>query len=139
MTPIIAKFCALRKQPIAILPPQSSAMAEKTLNQILAENLRAVLAARALSDKELGKKANVSPRTIANYKADEQEFTAKGKERSAKLAEIERIAAALDLHPLQLLTDRSEQERRAQEIAQILAGQVPAKPGAQEKRLRHAA
>jgi transcriptional regulator with XRE-family HTH domain len=139
MIPMIAKFCAPRKQPIAMQSAQSSAMVKKTLNQILAENLKAVLAARSLSAKELGKKARVSPRTIGNYTADEQAFTASGKERSAKLAEIERIAAALDVHPLQLLTDRAEQERRALEIAQILAGQVPDKPGAQEKRIRHAA
>lgn len=65
---IIAKFCALRKQHIAPSGLQSSAMAQKSLNQVLADNLNRVIEDRELSNKQLGKMAGVAPNTIANYR-----------------------------------------------------------------------
>lgn len=87
-------------------------MAGPPLNQTLARNLRTLMAARKISANRLGAKAKVSPRTIANYLAGDAEDAApagaSGKDRSAKLAEIERLAAALDVPPVALLMNASD-------------------------------
>lgn len=97
-------------------------MHRKSLNQVLAENLRTLMAANGWTESSLGKKAGVAPNTIGNYCEEEPQYTSSGKERSAKLAEIEKIAEALGVHPLQLLTDPAESARRVAEIAALLAG-----------------
>jgi hypothetical protein len=79
-------------------------MPPKSLNRLLADNLSAEMARRHLSDKGLGEKASVAPNTIANY-CRELPPTSTGKERSAKLLEVERIAQALGMHPLALLSE----------------------------------
>lgn len=148
--PIIAKFCALDKQPIAGSPSQSSAMEKKTLNQVLAENLAELMQNRQLSDKQLGLKASVSPRTIANYRnGPGTQPTHSGNERSAKLAELERIAEALGIDPVALLTDKAAQAKRVADLADaaraILSAPVSAgyeagaTPGSISKQRRQAA
>ena len=108
---IIAKFCALRKQHIAPSGLQSSAMAQKSLNQVLADNLNRVIEDRELSNKQLGKMAGVAPNTIANYRnATPDTITPSGKERSAKLAEVE-------LGQLGLQMMRAAQPRPAAPVA----------------------
>lgn len=99
-------------------------MPPKTLNQVLAENLRRLRDERGMSNNTLGAKAGVSPRTIANYLAPEEAGTqpTSGKERSAKLAEVQLIAAALGVHPVVLLTDSSER----MDVARGLLDQVAA-------------
>ena len=52
----------------------------------------------------LGTKAGIAPNTIGNYLAPEGEFTSKGKQRSAKLTEVERLATALGVSVLDLLS-----------------------------------
>lgn len=129
--PMFAKFCAPVKQPIASHGPQSLAMARKSLNQVLAENLRSLMGDHGLSAAELGRRAKVAPNTIGNYlRLDEPQHTARGKERSAKLTEVEAIAAVLGIHPMALLTDPAEQQARAHQIAQLLAGDLPVPPSA---------
>ena len=97
-------------------------MSKKSLNQLLAESLNRLMESRNLSNLRLGQKARVAPNTIANYrKADGTDFTASGKERSAKLAEVERLAIALDVHPLYLLTDSAEWQQRAQAVALMMS------------------
>lgn len=96
-------------------------MAQKSLNQILALSLRRLMAERGLSENELGRRAKVAPNTIGNYCNPDPQYTSKGKERSAKLAEIDRIAVALGVPALTLLTDPEELERREQAI-KVLSG-----------------
>ncbi len=135
---IIAKFCAIDKQHIAATHGQSSAMAKKSLNQVLAENLNRLFVQRQLTNKALGKKAGVAPNTIANYRAGNGEAaTASGKERSAKLAEVERIANALGVDPLYLLTDPEQHALRVQAITSaVLSATMPAQnsPGSQQSK-----
>ncbi len=99
-------------------------MAGKTMNQVLGENLRALMTERGLSANALGPKAGLSPNTVGNYlKAadrDPETMPTTGKERSAKLAEVEMLAAALGVSPLALLTDRAELERQAAAISALV-------------------
>ncbi len=105
-------------------------MGSKTLNQVLADTLNRLMTERNLSNYQLGRLAHVAPNTIANYRnAAGDKFTSTGKERSAKLAEVERIARALHVHPLALLTDPAEHARRAAHIAHMLAEPAPDWPG----------
>lgn len=82
----------------------------KSLNQVLGEVLTAEMKRRQLSANALGARAGLAPNTIGNYMRGSQEVGVKGKERSAKLAEVERLAQALGVSPLLLLTDPVESE-----------------------------
>ena len=82
-------------------------MGKKSLNLLLAENLAAELKAQKLSARALGDKAEVSPRTIGNYLNVDPPKTSTGKDRSATLHAIDKIAAKLKISPLALLIDRS--------------------------------
>ena len=90
---------------------------KKSLNQCLAENLERLLIERKLSANVLGPRANVSPNTINNYlrlkSSAEPAVSAKGKEKSAKLTEIERIASALRVPALSLLQISGVEEKMA--------------------------
>jgi transcriptional regulator with XRE-family HTH domain len=108
----LAKFCEVRKQHIANRDSQNVAM-PKSLNQVLGEVLSAEMKRRHLSANALGARAGLAPNTIGNYMRGAQaENTAgvKGKERSAKLAEVERLAQALGVSPIYLLSDRGGSE-----------------------------
>lgn len=98
-------------------------MTGRSLNQILAITLNAVMQARKLSNSKLASMSGVAEATIRNYRkaAADPERTSSGKERSAKLAEVQLLADALKLHPLALLTDPADIQRRAGAIAQALA------------------
>lgn len=80
-------------------------MSKKTANQILAERLAHFMKVRGHSNSSLGKRAGIAPNTVGNYLEKNPQTTSTGKERSAKLAEIERLADALDVTILDLLTD----------------------------------
>lgn len=108
-------------------------MSSKSLNQLLAENLTRLMEARQLTNKALAAKAGVAANTIANYKRGASPaFTARGKSRSAKLLEVERLAEALNVDPLLLLTDAEAQARRVQAIAEALVASSTAVPAAAE-------
>lgn len=104
-------------------------MPSKTLNQILAENLQTLMDAQGLSQNALGAKAGVSPRTVANYLAPADAHTqpSSGKERSAKLAEVQMLAAALGVHPVVLLVDKDVRASVALDLlAQVAAAEKSA-------------
>ena len=101
---IFSKFCVTRKQPFANQVTQSIAMPHPSLTQILADRLNELVVASGLSNLALGRKAGVAANTIGNYRNAAGEFTSTGKPRSARLAEVERIADALGVPPLYLLT-----------------------------------
>lgn len=102
--PSIANFCDGYKQPFALGTGHSAAMAA-TLNERLSRNLRALLEHRGISFKKLGKLSGVGDRTVSNYCQAEIDTTATGKQRSAKLHELELIAQALGIDPLDLLRE----------------------------------
>lgn len=99
-------------------------MATKTLNQTLGENLKALMDDRGLSANVLGKRAGLAPNTVGNYlKAglrDPDTMPTTGKERSAKLTEVEMLARALGVSPLSLLTDPDVLAQQARSIAEVL-------------------
>lgn len=68
MAPSITKLCAPHKPPIARLTSHSFAMAKKTLNQLLGENLASLMSKHELSDKKLGQMDGVAPSTSATPK-----------------------------------------------------------------------
>lgn len=79
-------------------------MGKTTLNQLLAENLANLMAIKKVSANQLGAQAGLSPRTLANYLKKDHNPTSTGKERSAKLTEVEQLATALGVHPIELLS-----------------------------------
>lgn len=83
-------------------------MPKKTLTQILADRLNELIPASNLSDSAFAKRAGVAGNTISNYRTAAYEFTSKGKPRSAELGNVERIAAALGVHPLELLRPKED-------------------------------
>lgn len=92
----------------------------KTLNQVLGEALTKIMGERQLSANSLAPRAGVSPRTLANYMKGAQAKVLtgdQGKERSATLEVVERIAAALGLSPLHLLTDPTAPMTAGQRLA----------------------
>lgn len=78
---------------------------QKTSNQALAANLKRYMDARGLSCLALSKLAKVAANTIGNYLDTEAPVTATGKERSAKLTEVEKLARALGVTVAQMLDD----------------------------------
>lgn len=129
---IIAKFCGMRKRPFADYTQQSLAMAAKSLNQVLGENLLALMTARNISANALGPVAGLAPNTIGNYlkaaSGDREVNPTSGKERSAKLAEVEMLAAALNVEVLSLLTDKDATAAKAQQIAAAAMAAMSAPP-----------
>lgn len=83
-------------------------MTKKTANQILAERLAHFMKLRGMNNSKLGSKAGIAANTVANYLVKTPLVTATGKERSAKLAEIEKLAAALEVSIVDLLTEPQE-------------------------------
>lgn len=98
-------------------------MARKSLNQVLGETLTRVMAHRGLSAAALGKQAGVAPNTIGNYMrggGPEKVTTGdQGKERSADLSKVEKIADALGLNPLELLTDPEQEPTPGQTLGRL--------------------
>lgn len=93
----------------------------KSLNQLLRENLTRLMAEREISQNALGRLVGVSPRTIGNYVAENNGFTvSRGRERSARLVEVEAVARALRVPPTYLLTDNVRSQPVMSEQAQAL-------------------
>lgn len=132
-SPIIAKFCDSRKQHFARRCAQSSEMARRPLNQVLADALGKAMKERGLTAQGLGKSAAVAANTVGNYVTwRPDDFTPEGKPKSAKLLEVERIADALKIHPLMLLVDAEDQQECLALASQIIAASVAAASRAAE-------
>jgi hypothetical protein len=109
----VAKFCGARKQHFAPGVAHTLLVAEKTETQIVAEALRYYMGDR-WNNTTLGKAAEVSANTIANcLDPDKRAPSASGKVPSVKVTELGRIARALGLTAADLLTDATDEERRA--------------------------
>lgn len=85
----------------------------RPINDVVAENLSYWMGkAGVLTQQALAKRSGVSQRTISNYlhpnlRAD----TSSGKEPSAKLSELSKLADALGVEVHQLVREITEQER----------------------------
>jgi transcriptional regulator with XRE-family HTH domain len=84
-----------------------------SINRVLARNLAYWMGEAKLSQTALAAKAGVSQKTISNYlNPDQRVEGSKGKEPSAKLTELAKIADALGIGTWQLLRQMSATERK---------------------------
>ncbi len=106
-------------------------MDQKPLNQVLSVVLKRAMDDRGLNDSALAKEARVAANTVSNYLAwSPDDFTPKGKQKSAKLVEVEMIAAALGVHPLMLLIDMEDTASVLDLVARLTAHlAAPQAPG----------
>jgi DNA-binding Xre family transcriptional regulator len=75
----------------------------KSANEVLAENLNRLMQEKGWNNLALGKAAGLAPNTIKNYRVFDPG-------RSAKISEVESLAAALKVSILDLLTERGPLE-----------------------------
>lgn len=90
------------------------AMPEKPLpiNEVVARNLDYWMKQTGIKQAALAEKAGVSQKTISNYlKPGQRAEGTTGKEPSAKLAELDKIAKALHVEVWQLTRQMSQRER----------------------------
>lgn len=120
MNATIAKLCYDSKQHFASQCGQTHEMAEKPINDVLAQNLAHFMEEKGLNQSTLGAKAGVGQTTVGVYlNPDRRKPGAKGKPPSAKLTEVEQLAEALNVQVWELLRPLSPEARRA--YAQIEA------------------
>lgn len=101
----IAKLCYMHKQHIASKVLDTHGMKDKTINDVLAENLRTVMTAKKVVQLKLAKLSGIGQTTISLYLSPERRQPSKsGKIPSAKLTEIEALASALDVSVPKLLS-----------------------------------
>lgn len=117
MPATLAKLCSNDKQHFAYMVGQSPRMVAtppKSINQVLADNLAHWMKERKFeSQQALANKCGLSQRTISNYlNPSLRTGTSKGKEPSAKLAELGALAAALNIEVWQLLRDLSPADQK---------------------------
>jgi transcriptional regulator with XRE-family HTH domain len=110
---ILGKFSLKHKEHFTKGLGHPDAMKEGgTINRVLARNLAYWMGEARLTQAALAEKAGVSQKTISNYlNPDQRVEGSKGKEPSAKLTELNNIAAALGVDLWQLLREMSESER----------------------------
>jgi transcriptional regulator with XRE-family HTH domain len=129
----IAKFCYLDKQPVTRQKQYSGDVRKLTLNELLARNLGRIKDARDLTLEEIAKKCRLSQRTIGYYlDPDKRAPTRSGKKGSAKLNEVDALAAGLGVSVWDLLGDTEallgselNYSRHAQLLAEHFDDAVP--------------
>lgn len=95
---------------------QTQVMSASPLNQALAINLAYHMERKGLKQMALAKKCGVAQTTISNYLNPERRKLGKdGKAGSAKLTEVEMLAAALDVEPWELLRPMDGRQREVYE------------------------
>jgi transcriptional regulator with XRE-family HTH domain len=113
---------------------QPQAMQEKSINHVVAANLLRWMGEADVTQSALAEKAGVSQKTISNYlNPGQRDEGTSGKQPSAKLTELDRIAKALHIEVWQLTRQMSIIERKMYEAIEIAyenlrASAVPA-PG----------
>ena len=86
-------------------------MRKKPINQVVAEALKFYMGTR-WNNSTLGQAAGVSPNTVKNYLAPQERAAGtSGKEPSAKLTELDKLAVALGVTVADLVTDAPDDER----------------------------
>ena len=87
-------------------------MAEKSVNEVLADNLRYWMSEAGLKQEGLAERSGVSQRTISNYlNPGRRQESASGKEPSAKLTELSSISDALGVGIWDLVRPMTPNER----------------------------
>lgn len=87
-------------------------MEAKPINDVLAENLAYFMAERGLSQAALAKAADMGQTTVSLYlNPGNRQRGKSGKEPSAKLAEVQRLASALGVEPWELLRPATAAQR----------------------------
>lgn len=87
-----------------------------SINKVLAHNLAYWMEQAKLTQSALAEKAGVSQKTISNYLNPEQrQDGSMGKEPSAKLTELEKIATAMSIGVWQLVREMTVSERKMYE------------------------
>jgi transcriptional regulator with XRE-family HTH domain len=90
----------------------------RSINQVLADNLRAQMTRKGMVQQTLSRASGVAQTTISLYlNPDNRKPSASDKEPSAKLSEIQRLAAALRCSVLDLLQDNETLTREPEPIA----------------------
>ena len=103
--PIIAKFCDDGKQHFANRLEDTAEMGSKPINVVVAEALRFYMG-DAWSNVSLAKRSGVAEGTIRNYLSPGKREAGKtGKEPSAKVTELAKIAEALGITVAELVTE----------------------------------
>lgn len=112
--PILGKFSSKSKEHFTRGLGHSPGMTDdSTINRVLARNLAYWMGEAKLTQAALAEKAGVSQKTISNYLNPGQRAEgSKGKEPSAKLTELDKIAEALHIGVWQLLREMTASERR---------------------------
>lgn len=89
-------------------------MSKRTINEVLAENLKHYMAARDLRQKALGEKAGIGQTTVSLYLNPARRQPSKsGKVPSANLGDVERLATVLGVEAWELIRPLSGPEREA--------------------------
>lgn len=84
----------------------------KSINEVLAENLGYFMRQKGLSPAALGKKAGMGQTTVSLYlRPKDRGAGSKGKEPSGKVAEVQRLADALEIEPWELLRPLTAAQR----------------------------
>lgn len=87
-------------------------MAEKHINQVVADNLAYWMGEAKITQQTLAERAGVSQKTISNYLNPQQRAEgSKGKPPSPKLTELSLIAHALHIEVWQLTRSMTPRER----------------------------
>lgn len=107
----IAKLCDTGKQDFATSSVKTFAVERKPINQVLAEALDYFMDPY-WTNSSLARASRIAEGTIRNYRDPEKRTVGKsGKPGSAKLTELEAMAAAMGLQAADLITDMSTAER----------------------------
>ena len=129
----VANFCYSSKQHFASFRQQTQKMSKRSINEVLAENLKHYMAAQKLKQTKLGELADMAQTTVSLYLNPARRLPSKsGKVPSANLGDVERLAIALGVEVWELLRPLSGPEREAYDkIAnafKALQGAAPLKP-----------
>ncbi len=113
---ILAKFCYAHKQHFAKPSREDVTMAGKPINEVLANNLRHHMERQELTQMALSAKADLAQTTVSLYLSPgRRQISKSGKVPSAKLSEVESLAAALNIDVWRLLRDFTPAQRLAYE------------------------
>ena len=87
-------------------------MEEKSINQVFADNLKALMEYKGLNQPALAEKIGVSQKTVSNcLNPGNRDASATGVERSANLTNVDRIAKALGTESWQMLRPLDSKQR----------------------------
>ena len=130
MSSSLANYCLPHKQHFAASLAETCCMAEKSINEVLAGNLAHFMKLRGIeSQSDLARRSGVAQRTISNYlNPDLREQGISGKQPSAKLTEVDKIAKSMNVEAWDLLRDLTDAEREMYERIEAAYKHLMASP-----------